>query len=386
MRVCFVTASASRQSYGVLPAMIGAAHSLRALGHDVSVVAGLDEYLRSDLPAWKGIQVEALRQVGPRALHYAPELYDWMAQQPRFDAVVLHGVWISMHRLALKYARERGVPVVLAPHGMLSRWSLERSRFKKALARKLYVDRLLRGCACFLANSEGEVADALAASSGAPVALVPHGVELPHLVSASEDGQRQTRTLAFLGRIHPKKGVGPLIDAWKESGAQDRKWRLAIAGPDQLGLVDELRGRAAGQAIEFCGPLFGAEKDEFLRNADAFILPSQSEGLPVAVLEAWSYGLPVVMTKACNLSVGFSRAAAIEVEPTAASIAAGLHQLFAFSQQQRQAMGSRGRALVEDEYSWGSVGQRLEQLLGWLVGVAPTPSFVSGADREAPEG
>ena len=48
----------------------------------------------------------------------------------------------------------------------------------------------------------------------------------------------------------------------------------------------------------FPGPVFGADKEAAFRCADAFILPSHSEGLPIAVLEAWSYGLPVFMTRA----------------------------------------------------------------------------------------
>ena len=61
------------------------------------------------------------------------------------------------------------------------------------------------------------------------------------------------------------------------------------------------------------------------------MLPSFSEGMPIAVLEAWSYGLPVLMTEACNLPEGFAAGAALQIGPDRAGIGAGLRQLFAMS-------------------------------------------------------
>ena len=73
--------------------------------------------------------------------------------------------------------------------------------------------------------------------------------------------------------------------------------------------------RSCDASVVFLGPQFGAEKSECYRACDAFILPSLSEGLPMTVLEAWSYAKPVLMTAECNLPEGFAAGAAVRIGP-----------------------------------------------------------------------
>ncbi len=76
-------------------------------------------------------------------------------------------------------------------------------------------------------------------------------------------------------------------------------------------------------ATFFAGPLFGAAKEAAYRHADAFVIPSTSEGMPTVVLEAWAYNLPVLMTPQCNLPDGFHQQAAIRIETNPESIEQG---------------------------------------------------------------
>lgn len=363
--------------------MVGAALALRQLGHEVEVVTGVDPFLEKDLPVWQGVPVTGLARLGPHDLHYTPRLRAWLTQQAPFDVVVLHGVWISMHAQALGYATEQSVPVVLAPHGMLSSWALERSSWKKALARRVYVDRLLAQASCFWVNSQGEADDVERLGYAAPAALIPHGVDFPSAAPRSDRDQRALRTLMFLGRLHPKKGIEPLLDAWRSLRAEDLGWRLALVGPDELGMVHRLKGRVPHSNVDFVGPLYGAEKLAYVAGADALILPSLSEGLPVTVLEAWAHGLPVIMTDQCNLPAGFAHEAAIRVEANTVSIAEGIKRLIAMTDDQRSVMGSRGRRLVETEYSWASVGQKIEAMLHWLVFGGVRPDCVRARPQES---
>ena len=118
------------------------------------------------------------------------------------------------------------------------------------------------------------------------------------------------------------------------------------------------------------------DKAASLACADAFVLPSLSEGLPVAVLEAWSYGLPVLMTEACNLPEGFAAGAALPIGTDRAGIAAGLRRLFALSDAERRDMGARGRALVRERFTWASVGAQMAAVYQWVLGGGPPPSCV----------
>jgi poly(glycerol-phosphate) alpha-glucosyltransferase len=133
-----------------------------------------------------------------------------------------------------------------------------------------------------------------------------------------------------------------------------------------------------GPSVSFVGPVTGAAKEELFRRASAFILPSFSEGLPMAVLEAWSFGLPVLMTDECHLTSGFDAGAARRIEPRVASIVDGLEDFAVRAKRSELApMGARGRALVERRFSWPLIGDQMAGVYEWLLGAARPACVVS---------
>jgi poly(glycerol-phosphate) alpha-glucosyltransferase len=127
-------------------------------------------------------------------------------------------------------------------------------------------------------------------------------------------------------------------------------------------------------AVQFTGPVFGSEKARLLHAADAFILASHSEGLPMAVLEAWSHGCPVLMTGACNLLEGFSAGAAIEITTDPAMMAPVIAASLADPNLPR--LGVAGRRLVTERFSWDRVGRDFADVYSWLAGHGPRPDCV----------
>ena len=120
--------------------------------------------------------------------------------------------------------------------------------------------------------------------------------------------------------------------------------------------------------VVFFGPAFGEDKEALLWNAEAFILPSFSEGLPMSVLEAWAYGLPVVMTPECNLPEGFASGAALEIRSGERSFQDGMRTLIEMTDQERAAMGLRGRRLVEEKFTWPKVAAQMRRLYEEVLG------------------
>jgi poly(glycerol-phosphate) alpha-glucosyltransferase len=127
----------------------------------------------------------------------------------------------------------------------------------------------------------------------------------------------------------------------------------------------------------FTGPRFGAAKVECFREASAFVLPSHSEGLPMAVLEAWSYRLPALLTDQCNLPEGFSRNAAIRIDPTIASLVDGIRTLVRSSDTQLTQMGASARMLVAERYAWPRVAAAMRGVYEWVSGGGTPPGCVS---------
>ncbi|MBW6420398.1 glycosyltransferase [Rhizobium sp. XQZ8] len=200
--------------------------------------------------------------------------------------------------------------------------------------------------------------------------------EIPNYVMPfSKDSERPSwwrssfegkTTYVFLGRIHEKKGCIEFLDAWADlcqSNSEFAQGSVLVF----CGWIDGLTGFEAHLEqvnvqfgnVFFAGPQYGEEKSRTLAAASFFVLPSKSEGLPVAILEAWSAGIPVIMTPECNLSVGFSREAALETGFNRHEIVASLFEASRMSLVDRDRMGARGAEIVRELYSRQKVGDAL---------------------------
>jgi poly(glycerol-phosphate) alpha-glucosyltransferase len=184
--------------------------------------------------------------------------------------------------------------------------------------------------------------------------------------------------LLYLGRLHPKKGLPTLLRSWREAISKNGDWILVIAGWDQAGHRSELEQLVAqlgiSDSVKFVGPLFGAQREAAYQSATAFVLPSLSEGQPLAVLEAWSHALPVIMTRECNLGEGFEMGAAVRMEPTIASGIDALETLFSLGDAALREMGMCGKRLVASSFSWPRIAAEMFSVYQWVMGAGATPS------------
>ncbi len=119
-----------------------------------------------------------------------------------------------------------------------------------------------------------------------------------------------------------------------------------------------------------------SKKKELLVDASGFVLPSLSEGLPMAILEAWSYSLPVLMSNECNVPEGFRTGAALETGTNQEKIAESLERFLKMSVSKQQAMGVKGRKLVEDYFSWPMVASKMISVYQWLLGKEAKPDCI----------
>jgi poly(glycerol-phosphate) alpha-glucosyltransferase len=389
MRIGLLTMSISREGGGAMWAVRSLARSLTRAGCHVHVFSGEDTFTQADLRHWRGVKVKTMTRYGPSFFGYMPALYSAL-RDAELDLLHTHGLWMYPSIAALRWQRKNERPLVISPHGMLDPWALRNSAWKKRLAAILYENAHLQTAACLHALCLSEYEAVRGYGLRNPVAVIPNGVDLPDgchnplspdwAASLPAD----SRVLLFLSRIHPKKGLINLLKAFahvkRGSASAAQPWQLVIAGWDEGGHQKELERLSGtlglGESIHFVGPQFDQRKAASLSRADAFILPSLSEGLPMAVLEAWSYRVPVLMTPQCNLPEGFATKAAIEMGSEVMNISVALDKLFNMTELERRTMGDRGRKLVEDRFTWPMVAASMRTVYSWILGQEAKPDFI----------
>lgn len=280
-----------------------------------------------------------------------------------FRPDILHdnGIWMPHNHSLAKLAAHYNLPRMVSTRGMLEPWAMAHKRMKKRLAWLAYQKRDLNRAATLHATADSEAGAIVNLGLLPKVVVLPNGVDIPTAAASHARAPDQPRTALFLSRIHPKKGLDRLIDAW--NAARPRGWRLRIAGPGAPGYCDEVARRIARAGLErqvsLAGPLYGAAKTRAFISADAFLLPSYSENFGIVVAEALAHGVPVLTTTATPWQALESENCGWRVPPTSAAIATGLAEVVAASDETRKAMGLRGRALVKRQFAWRAIAKNM---------------------------
>jgi glycosyltransferase involved in cell wall biosynthesis len=180
--------------------------------------------------------------------------------------------------------------------------------------------------------------------------VIYNPVELPECTPFDT---REKFALLFLGRVGSRKGVIDLIEAVAKLAAQFPEIRLRVAGDG------DIRGAARHAAtlgisgnIEFLGWVRGEAKLQLLRQATIYVLPSYAEGLPMSVIEALAFGLPVVSTPVGGIPEAVSEGVeGFLVAPGSVDmLAARLAQLLSNPELRKQ-MGDRARRKAENAFA-----------------------------------
>jgi glycosyltransferase involved in cell wall biosynthesis len=309
---------------------------------------------------------------------------DKIIRRENIELLHNHGLWLPINHKIAVCSRRNKLPLVITTHGMLTLWSFNYHKLKKQLAWWLYQRNDIEKCSAVHVTSQSEVDDLRQIGYKGPAALIPLGLDLPELRNVPKDPDR-IRTALFVSRIHPKKGLLNLVEAW--SIVRPKGWRVVIAGPDQMNHEAELKKTVREKGIEkdfvFKGPIYGDEKWDLYWNSDLFILPTYSENFGIVVPEAMACGLPVITTYGTPWEELNTKSAGwwvpIGVEP----LVTALRQAVEMNDDERSAMGMRGRKVVEENYQWNTAAIKMRKLYEWILGRGPKPEyvFVNGEKR-----
>ena len=351
-RIGLLTASASRLGGGVSEAVIGQALLLAELGAEPRVFALEDHFSEADRPRFGEVEVEVHRVAGPSQIGYAPSLLRGL-MAAKLDCLHLHGIWMYPSAAGVRWALKSGGAYLISPHGMLDPWITSRGRWKKELARAGYERRSWRRATRWHALTEAEAID-IEAESGRTADIIPNWAPSPSLPTPTDRG-----SFIYLGRIHPKKNLTALLEAWGELYRKDAlgSAQLTIAGWGNERDVAALKAALvnAPNSVSFIGPVHGDQKQALLDKARYLILPSLSEGLPMVILEAWASGTPTIMTPHCHLDEGVTAGAALRCGADQGSITVALMQALSLDETQWGTMAKAARQLVAGPFARATI-------------------------------
>lgn len=294
-----------------------------------------------------------------------------------YDVLHAHGLWQMPCIYAARAARHAGKHLVVAPRGMLSEAALEYSPQRKWLFARALQDRALRGASLFHATACSEYRDIRHQGFTQPVAIVPNGVDVP--LTCDRDRPFQTRRVLSLGRIHPKKGLDVLIEAWARIEAKYPDWRLDLIGPDEAGHAAELQAlvkRLKLQNVSLSGPVYGADKWRVYAQADLFVLPTRSENFAVTVAEALASSVPVISSKGAPWSGLTTNGCGWWIDLGIPELAAALDRAMCLDDATRDDMGAKGRAWMIRDFSWERIAQDMAAAYRWLLQGGTLPPHV----------
>jgi glycosyltransferase involved in cell wall biosynthesis len=358
------------------------------------------------------------------------------------DIVHNHGLWMWPNAYAREAAVAAGKPLIISPRGMLEAWSLGRSKLRKAVAWRLFERKNLQSAAMFHATAESEresirnvfsrglaridadsfSAEDLGGKSGSsekakeiPIVVAPNGVDLPDLgrrpgcevLEGKFPALRDRRWVVFMSRLHPKKGIDVLLRAWsRQKEVTGDEWRvkssqtetlprrntetphrgavLVLAGSDLIGYRKDVERMIKELGLEdsvvITGEVSGEAKDCLLGNAEVFVLPSYSENFGIVVAEAMAWGRPVIASTGTPWQEVADVGAGWWVKPEEDALAQALYEALGTRQEELEAMGEKGRALVDRSYTWAEPAAKLlgayEELLA-KGNFQPQPSRVN---------
>src|SRR5215216_1676968 len=374
MKVLHVIPSVAERSGGPATAIVPMCRALTREGIEVLLVTtddGLAE-TNGDVFEYKGVPARIFRSQFGESFKYSRPLASWLNTNIRkFELAHIHAVFNHSSVAAARSCREAGVPYVIRPLGTLDPWSMTQKSLRKRLFWQVSGKAMLQRAAAVHYTSEAEKLSTeglLGLNHGKVIALgietsIASGKLEEHFPELTRDPY-----VLVLSRLHPKKGLDVLIDAFESlvQSPEFSHWRLVLAGDGPNEYVSQLKRKVKAEKVLFTGWLEGERKNAVLGRASLLALPSHQENFGLCVMEALSHSVPVLISPNVNLAAEIVSAnagwiAAIDKDALAGKLAEALAD--------HNELAKRGRSgkQLSQKYSWENVGMGLISLYGDIL-------------------
>lgn len=305
----------------------------------------------------------------------------------KFDIIQVQSIWDPRYHKIKIIADRHKIPFISTPRGMLEPWSLEQKKWKKKLALLLYQFKDLQTSACIFTTAELEAKHIRELGIKAPISIIPNGIEIESYQcrTSIKDVKKQ---VLFLSRIHEKKGIELLLDAWKSISNINQEWELVISGNGDENYIASLKEKIINLNIQnntrIIPPTFGKAKYLLYCESSVFILPSYSENFGMVIAEAMSCGVPVITTNntpwkvingGCKYNMDYQQMGWC-IDLNKENIIATLKEAISMDKNTLYEMGQLSSRFIKENYDYKSVAKKVKTLYEWILKKQEKPDFV----------
>lgn len=282
--------SVSSQANGIGIVLTALAEEQRRLGHNVKVIT-----VQANLMDLDGLFINISRK----------DDFECLLDLFRPDIAVFHSIYIKEYLIFSRILEKNNVPYLIKLHGALSKMNYQKNRFKKWLANFLFYNRFIKRAQLIIYLNKGEYENSIVPQINTKTAIIPNGCYLPSKKYLCEFVDRIE--YLYLGRIERHhKALDVLLSALKylQDIGYDKKIHFTFYGTGEKSEMCWFKNEMKYLHLiaDFKGAAYGSDKEFAFQHAHIFVLTSRSEGMPMAVLEALSYGLPCILTPQTNMT------------------------------------------------------------------------------------
>lgn len=282
-----------------------------------------------------------------------------------YDFVHLNGVWDPILLATATECRRAGKPYAVTTHGMLDPWCMTQGTLKKKAALALGYKRMLDQAAFLHLGNTDEQSLMKPIGLTSPGEIIPNGIFIEEFNTLPTKGEFYAKHpelhgqpfILFLSRLHYKKGLDYLADAFAIVAPKAPDLRLVVAGADDgyKATFEQMIARHNLQSrTHLTGPLYGTEKLAAFNDARLFCLPSRQEGFSIAITESLACGTPSVVTRDCHYPEVETFGAGVCTALSASSVAEGILHVLG---KPREELGQAGYKLVREHFTWPIVAR-----------------------------
>lgn len=285
----------------------------------------------------------------------------------KFDFLQGESMWIPLSHDILNIAKKYSIPFTFVPRGSLEPWSLKQKWLKKKLAMILYQKKDIQDAACILATADMERDNLRKLGFTNPIAVIPNGIDISEYPCRKETEKNNVKKqILFLSRIHPKKGIELLIDAWQEIHKEYSDWNVVIAGNGEEQYITQLKTiikeKGLGESMKIVPPIFGMEKYNLYKESSLFILPTYSENFGMVIAEALACGVPAITTKNAPWKILVTEDIGWWIDLSVNEIKKTLKKAMSQGSDKLFAMGQKGSKVVYENYYYVNTARRVFEL------------------------